>query len=175
MTIVGAVSGRGPIMRYSRRAPSMSRKPSSANGIGCSIFAVIPGRPGGPNPEPITTNLPDELRRSCAFGTVGVYGFRALAFGEPRNDSLSSRPQLEPLDLPRRRLRQAVDDLDPARIFPRADGALDVLLQRLAEAVGAPGGVLQHDIGFRLEKPLGVHGRHDRGLEHGVVADQRRH
>ena len=27
------------------------------------------------------------LKRWCAFGTAGVYGFRALRFAEPRNDS----------------------------------------------------------------------------------------
>src|SRR6267378_2506374 len=45
-------------------------------------------------------------------------------------------PQLEPLDFARSGFRQAIDDVDPARIFPRADLLLDVLLQRLMKAVG---------------------------------------
>src|SRR5579871_3516603 len=45
-------------------------------------------------------------------------------------------PQLEPLDLAGCGLRQGLDGLDPARIFPDADLLLDVLLQRLVQTLG---------------------------------------
>src|SRR5205085_3542140 len=40
-------------------------------------------------------------------------------------------PQLESLNLSRRGFRQAVDDLDPARIFPHADLLLHMFFQRV--------------------------------------------
>src|SRR5436190_11214354 len=81
-------------------------------------------------------------------------------------------PQLEPLNLPRRRLRQTVHHVDPARIFPRADLLLDVLLQRFMQAVGFGVGA-QHDEGLWLQEPLGIGLGDDGGFKHGRVGDQR--
>src|SRR5205085_10037938 len=77
-------------------------------------------------------------------------------------------PQLEPLDLARCGLRQPVDELDPARIFPHADLLLHVLFQGLAQrpGVGAFRVVLQCDVGLGTQQPVAVLLRHDRGLEH---------
>src|SRR4051812_28327398 len=52
-----------------------------------------------------------------------------------RRSQLLTRPlaQLEALDLAGRSLRQGVNDLDPARIFPRPDLLLDVVLERLVQ------------------------------------------
>ncbi len=42
---------------------------------------VVPGRREAASPEPITTNLSDKI-------ATQAYGFRAPAFGRPRNDAL---------------------------------------------------------------------------------------
>ena len=51
-------------------------------------FYVIPGRPEGPSPEPINNIGAKSIATACfrLLGDVGVYGFRAHAFGMPRND-----------------------------------------------------------------------------------------
>ena len=64
-------------------------------------------------------------------------------------------PQLEPLNLTRRRLRQTIHHVDPARIFPRADLLLDVLLQRFIQTVGVAIRA-QHHEGLRFQQPFGI-------------------
>src|SRR5580765_5786766 len=44
-------------------------------------------------------------------------------------------PQLETLDLSGRGLRQGLNHIDPARILPRADLLLDMLLERFMQSV----------------------------------------
>ena len=98
------------------------------------------------------------------------------AFARKRSTARRSRaslvPQLEALDLSGRGFRQAVDDLDPARIFPRADLLLDVLLQRLVQAVGLRARA-QHHEGLRLQQPFRIGFRHHGGLQHRGMGDQR--
>ena len=100
----------------------------------CPSYSVIPD---GSRSEPIrNSSIPgSSLSRRPGMTTLIVF------------------PQLEPLNLPRRRLRQTVHHIDPARIFPRADLLLDVLLQRLMQAVGLAVGA-QHDEGLRLQQVL---------------------
>ena len=85
-------------------------------------------------------------------------------------------PQLKTLHLAGVGLRQTVDELDPARIFPRTDGALHVHLDVLVKgAVGAAvGRFLEHDERLRLDQAVVVLGRHHRRLEHARMGDQRR-
>jgi hypothetical protein len=46
----------------------------------CPTHSVIPGRGEAASPESIATGLSDQL-------ATGEYGFRAPAFGRPRNDA----------------------------------------------------------------------------------------
>src|SRR3990170_3084271 len=70
------------------------------------------------------------------------------------------RTQLEPLDLPGRRLRQLVRELDPARVLVRRKLLLHVGLQLV---LARPGAGLEHDVGLGLHQLLLVffsdHGR----------------
>src|SRR4051794_4460746 len=81
-------------------------------------------------------------------------------------------PQFESLDLPRRGLRQALHEVDPARIFPHPDLLLHVLLQRLAQRLVAPRAVLQRHIRFRPQQAVIVFLRHHGGFQHRWVRDQ---
>src|SRR2546428_1313914 len=80
--------------------------------------------------------------------------------------------KLEALDLSGRGFRQAVDHFDPARIFPRSDRGLHVLLERRVELL-ARLAVLQHHERLRLEQSVRVGGRDDRRLQDRGMADQR--
>jgi len=62
----------------SRNARHLWTEPSSMH---CPNHGVVPGRRAAASPEPITTNLSDQT-------TTEAYGFRAPAYGRPRNDTL---------------------------------------------------------------------------------------
>src|SRR6266540_2781684 len=83
-------------------------------------------------------------------------------------------PQHETLDFSGRRLRQAVHELDPTRIFPRSDGPLHMHLELLVEGaiwtIFAP--ILEHDEGLRLDQPVAVLCRHDGCFENARMGDQ---
>src|SRR5512139_272798 len=85
-----------------------------------------------------------------------------------------SRAQLETLDFTRSRLRQLVDELDPARILVRRELRLDVRAELLRERIRTRLPAFQHDIGDRLRQVLVVLLADYRGLEHGGMRDQRR-
>src|SRR5215813_15063906 len=85
----------------------------------------------------------------------------------------SAFPQLEALDLARRRLGQSVDEGDPAGILPHASLGLDVFLEVLLEAVGWGPAGLQHDEGLGFEQAVCVLFGDDRRLQHCLVAHER--
>src|SRR5258708_39800752 len=102
MTMVGARSGAGPIMRYSSSAAPMVRKPVGARPcITCLLRKLPDHNPGRPGER-----RDDVWIRSCPL-------------------LRRSFPQLEALDLAGRGLRQHGHHLDPARIFPDPDLLLD--------------------------------------------------
>src|ERR1700722_2869096 len=105
--------------------------------------------------------------RPCFFATASR---RSTAAWTP--PPKASAPQLEPLNLPRRRLRQFVAELDPARIFPEPDARLYVLLQFRDEPFGRRAG-LKNDIGLGLLQSVSVALRRDGRLQHFGVCNQR--
>src|ERR1700761_3733135 len=119
MTMVGAASGIGPIMRYSRSASLMRRKPEGERVIVTFFQLVMAGL------DPALHHFKKILAKKMD------------ARVKPAHDELvgGSIPQLVALDLAGRGLRQRVDGLDPARIFPGPDLRLDVLLQRFIELI----------------------------------------
>ena len=81
---------------------------------------------------------------------------RDLRRVDPRASMTSSLAQLEALDLAGGRLRQAVDELDPAGVFPHAGLGLDVLLELLARGrwpAVLPGFSTMKALGFRRPSP----------------------
>src|SRR3954451_10746217 len=99
----------------------------------------------------------------------------SLSVVKPGHDDLLSIrpvPQLEPLDLPRRRLGQGIHHVDPARIFPRADLLLDVILEHLLQARRRRAGA-QHDEGLGLQQTFRIGFGHDGSFQHGGMRDQR--
>src|SRR5438105_15445707 len=97
-----------------------------------------------PHPEARARRAPKDGREHCARLTLR--DARSLSSGRASRGPVGAPqgaapliPQLESLYLPRRGFRQAIDDLDPARIFPHADLPLHVLLQRFAQRFGVAG------------------------------------
>ena len=47
---------------------------------------VIPGRPSGPGPEPMSTDLEVESMKVAELSKANVRGFRARSSAAPRNE-----------------------------------------------------------------------------------------
>src|ERR1700738_718694 len=149
MTMVGASSGAGPIMRYSRSAAPMRKVP-----VGERVMPTPDRCRPCESRDPYSAASPsgpmaDALRQSESRW-LWVPAFAGTTLGV-----FLPLPQLEALGLPGGGFRQALDDFGPARIFPGADLLLDVLLQRVIQAIGVrirP----QHHERLRLQQSFGV-------------------
>src|SRR3984957_3150995 len=192
ITMVGASDGAGPIMRYSRSLSPIWRKP--ARGRVVMRIAAFAARRSAPSPplwgrvgvggihDDRAYRLPPSLTLPHkGGGNDGASEERAERAVRQHFDfyrAATSRlrrfiiPQLEPLDLAGRGFRQRVDGLDPARIFPDADLLLDVLFQRLVQAICLRAGA-QHHERLGLEQAFAICLGHHGGLEHRRMGDQR--
>src|ERR1044071_2120089 len=82
-------------------------------------------------------------------------------------------PQLEPLNLSRRRARQVRPHVDPARILPEACALLDVDLERFEKPVIGCIAVTQHDEGLGFHQTVRILFADDGGLQHRLVRGER--
>src|ERR1700727_237003 len=89
-----------------------------------------------------------------AIFELAVAKLEAAGIGEAVHSSLPA--QFEALDLARRRLRQRIDDGDPARIFPNADADLEHVVRAPAISVATVGVARIFVAGAR---PLALEGR----------------
>ena len=82
--------------------------------------------------------------------------------------------QHKALDFSGRGFRQAVDEFDPARVFPGTDRAFHMHLELFIERPSDIGLVLilEYDEGFWFDQAVFVLDRHDGGLEHFRVGNQ---
>src|SRR5882672_7841911 len=83
-----------------------------------------------------------------------------------------SAPQLEPLYLPCRGLRQLGEELDPARVLVGRELVLDVPLQLGLQGVACGIALLENDKGFGLDELALVFGADHRRFEHGFMRDE---
>ena len=141
-TRVGASPVR-PVMRYSRSDEPMRRMPEGASAIMRPQPLVSPRRRGS-----------IRHARACRRHPR-LYPSRDKTWmaGKPGHHELSPSRSLNRWIFPVAVFGKAVDHVDPARIFPGADLLLDVLLQRIVQAVGS-GVRAQHHESLRLQQVL---------------------
>src|SRR6266542_6023581 len=98
-----------------------------------------------------------------------------LGFSAPIWSSLTAAqlPELEPLDLAGRGLRQLVDEIDPAWVFVRRDPRLHELLQLLGQRVARLLALLEQHEGPRFGELVLVLRADDAALEHGQMLHER--
>src|SRR6266550_8797092 len=98
-----------------------------------------------------------------------------LPSSAPMWSSLTSAqlPELEPLDLARRGLRQLVDEVDPARVLIRRDPGLHEQLELVGERVARSLALLQENERTGLGELVLVFGADDAALMQDRVVHQR--
>src|SRR5689334_5267659 len=136
--------------------------------------------PRGPRKSgiPDSVEIPAPVRRTMRLASSTHERTESIKAVPARFGSDAGAPvsgaQLEPLNLPGRRLRELGKKIYPARILVGREPVLDVLLERRLQGVARGIALLQHHIGLGLDEPVLVFGADHRGFENRVVADQRR-